>query len=191
MKTNETRAASQPQRLPASEVPRKKEAFSKILERKSGEEKTPAVVPQASVQPLLQRNAASEEARPVRGTVTVDLDGLAREIQVTVRGSDLREVEIQMDSKTMAGLQIRITRENGKLNVRMQTNSADVSRLLAQQSDALAQRLEARGYQGAVVQVQSPSSAGMGDARGKERRGQDSGDRGNSKQRQERQDRQR
>jgi flagellar hook-length control protein FliK len=187
MKTNETRPVSQPQRVPANDDPKKKGAFSKILESKSAEEKTPQILPDAQVQPLLRREEAPEEVAAPRTVTVSDLDGIAQEIAIAVRGSDLREVEVQMDSKTMGGLQIRISKDNGRLNVRMQSNSAEVSRILAQQSDTLAQRLEGRGYPGAVVHVQSPTTISFGDARGKERRGQDSGERGNSKERQNRQ----
>jgi type III secretion system needle length determinant len=177
MKTNETRAASQPQGVAETADPRKRGAFSKILERKGAEEKPAQPLLEAPLQPLLRLNDAAGEAAPVRAAVTVrDLDGLAQEIAVTVRGADLREVQIQMDSKTMDGLQIRISKENGKLNVRMQANSAEVSRLLAQQSDALVQRLEARGYQGAVVQVQSTPASASGDARSRQRSRQGSGE---------------
>jgi type III secretion system needle length determinant len=188
MKTNETRPASQPHRMTASDEPKKKGAFSKVLERKAGEEKMPqAAVEAPPVQPMLRPSSASEETHEVRGALPArDLDSLAQEIAVTVRGGDVREVEIRMDSKTMPGLEIRIAKENGKLSVKMQTESADLSRLLAQQTDALAHRLEARGYPGAVVQVQNPTASTFGEARGKDRRGQDSG-RGDSQQKQGRQ----
>jgi type III secretion system needle length determinant len=188
MKVNETRPVSQPNRAPSGDDLKKKGAFSKVLEQKAGQEALPGGLPSAPVEPLLRRNDAAEDPAPVRSTVTArDVDGLAHEISIAVRGGDVKEVEIQMDSKTMSGLHIRISKENGRLNVKMQANSAEMSRLLSQQSDALVQRLESRGYSGAVVQVQSTPVAASRDPRGRERRGQDSGGGQNSRDRQNRQ----
>lgn len=187
MKTPETKASAQPRRMNLPEEPKKKGAFAKVLERKAGEEKTPEAGGENAPR-LSPRTDLPEAPVPVRSAASVrDLDGLAHEISISLRGADLKEVHIQMDSKTMAGLQIRISKENGKLNVRLQSESADISRMLAQQTDALAQRLETRGYPGAVVQVQSPPAATLWERPVRYRREQGSRDQGNQEQRRDRQ----
>lgn len=187
MKVQETRGASQPREVKAPEDAKKKGTFAKVLEQKTGEEKKPEAPVDAAPR-LLPRNDVTESAAPVKAAATVrDLDGLAHEISIAVRRSDVTEVEIRMDSKTLAGLQIRIAKENGKLNVRLQSNSAEISHMLAQQTDALVQRLESRGYSGAVVQVQSPPPAAFRERPARDGRQQGSRDQGNPDQRRDRQ----
>ena len=74
-----------------------------------------------------------------------DLDSLTREIGAAVRVNDGKEVEIKFDSKTFAGLEIRIRKEDGKLNVTLRSDSAPLNQMLAGQSDALARAWKRAG----------------------------------------------
>jgi flagellar hook-length control protein FliK len=157
MKVNEVRQDTiRAAKTESGEAP-KKSGFSKLLQ-KEPEKQEPGMPPLASSPAPQPQPEAVQEGAPVRATVTVrDLDNLALEVTVAVRGS--REVEIQFDSKTLDGLNVRIEKEEGKLHVRLATESADVKRMLTAQTEALTNRLEARGYPGAVVQVQSAGEA--------------------------------
>jgi len=134
--------------------PKKKGAFAKVLDRKLAEEKPAEPAPQQPLPPLVARGEAVAPAAPVHAPR--EIDAVASEIAVAVRGPGT--VEISFDSRTMAGLQVRISKDNGRLAVSLQSQSPDICRLMAQHSDALAQRLEARGYPNAVVQVRTPSA---------------------------------
>jgi type III secretion system needle length determinant len=144
----------------------------------------PTLLPLAGVAPPV------EEAAPVRGALPVkDLDSLAREIGAAIRVNDGKEIEIRFDSKTLDGLEIRIRKEEGKLSVRMRSDSPQINQLLAGQSEALAQRLEASGYAGVRVEMQAEprsanftSSQGRGGARD-DKGGQEQKDRQRQRQR--------
>lgn len=152
MKTNETRPAAQPRAAAVRDEPKKKGAFAKVLDRKT--EETPATPIGPAALPQIAGRAGKVESTAPACTAP-DLDAMVNEIAITLRGTGLREVEVQFDSKTFAGLNVRISKENNRLQVRLQTESAEVSRLLANQTDALVRRLETRGYPAPVVQVKS------------------------------------
>jgi flagellar hook-length control protein FliK len=140
---------------------KKKGAFAKALSAKA-EEPAPTVwgQPLERVVPYVE---AVETPAPIPTSRVVD--GVANEIAVAVRGA--RDVEIQFDSKTLAGLHVRLTNENGRLNVTLRSESPEVCRLLAEHTDALVQRLEAKGYARPVVRMKSGTG---GREQGRERR---------------------
>jgi hypothetical protein len=146
MKTNEARAAAQARPTAVREEPKKKGTFAKVLDEKAEGMQTPPALPQ-----IMGRAEKIKTAAPV--SVAPEIDGIVNEIAVTLRGTGLREVEIQFDSKTFAGLNVRITKENNRLHVRLQTESPEAAHLLTKQTDALVRRLEARGYVAPAVQV--------------------------------------
>lgn len=87
--------------------------------------------------------------------------------------NDGKEVQIRFESKTLAGLEARIRKEDGKLKVRLNCDSDSVRQMLSGQTDALTQRLETRGYAGVQVQVQSqPRAETFRDSRSRSHSGQ-------------------
>ena len=149
MKVNEVRTgAAAPSATQKAEAA-KKTAFAKALEE-GKPQPAPALLP---TQPPL---GPVEETAPVRGVVAAkDLDGLAREIGAALRLNDGKEVEIRFDSKTLAGLEIRIRKDDGKLNVKLNCDSPGMNVMLAGQIDGLVERLETRGYAGVKVELQA------------------------------------
>jgi hypothetical protein len=152
MKTIEIRAAAQPRPVAVREEAKKKGTFAKVLDRKAAEEKPPAAAGAAAPLPQMAGRAEKIETAAPAG-VAPEIDALVNEIAITLRGSGLGEVEVQFDSKTFAGLNVRITKENNRLHVRLQTASPEVAHLLTKQTDVLVRRLEARGYAAPAVEV--------------------------------------
>jgi len=164
MKVNEARPSA-PASAQKSDAA-KKGAFAKVLED-AKPQPAPALPATAPLAP------AVEEAAPVRGVVPAkDLDGLAREIGAALRVNEGKEVEIRFDSKTLAGLEIRLRKEDGKLNVKLNCDSPAMKGLLAGEIDGLAQRLETRGYAGVKVELQAePRPAAFTDTRSRQGQG--------------------
>jgi flagellar hook-length control protein FliK len=183
MKTNPVRGEWAPQRVAAKPETAKKGAFAKVLDGKAAaEEKPPTPFPAAPPLPQLTTAAGKVES-PAPVAAPREIDAVANEIAVAVRNAG--NVEILFDSKTLAGLHVRISKDQNRLTVRLQAQSAEITRLMAQHSDALTQRLEARGYQTPVVQVQNAPTAvfrdrpnprgGQGEGRREQRRERDKG----------------
>jgi flagellar hook-length control protein FliK len=151
MKTIETRGAGQTRAGAVREETKKKGTFAKVLERQ-GEEK-PAMPPGLAALPQIAGRAEKIETAAAAAGAAPEIEALVSEIAVTLRGSGIGEVEVQFDSKTFAGLNVRITKENNRLHVRLQTESPEVAQLLTKQTDVLVRRLEARGYAAPAVSV--------------------------------------
>jgi type III secretion system needle length determinant len=162
VKASEVRSQAAARPATAPEDVKKKAAFAKVLDAKS-EEQPPAVFGQPVERPFPEVEAAETPAAVQMPKV---VDGVANEIAVAVRGA--RDVEIQFDSKTLAGLHVRVTSENGRLNVTLQSESPEARRLLAQHTDGLVQRLEAKGYARPVVRVK-PGAGGREQGRDRRR----------------------
>jgi flagellar hook-length control protein FliK len=92
------------------------------------------------------------------------LDGLVREILVVAGPGVDPKVEIQFQSKTLEGLNVRIERKGDEIAIRFLTGSESVARLLSQNVDQLTQSLHSKGLHLAPVQVEfapvSPRSTG-------------------------------
>lgn len=172
MKTTGVRPHAGPPRETArTEGAKKTGAFSKAMAE--------AAAPPPMAMPQITAEPAAAEAKQVRAVqLPPALEGLVQEIQVSARDMQSSDVRIQFDSKTLDGLQVRITRENGKLAVELNCRSAEVSRLLRQHVEGLGHALESRGYPGATIEVRSsarPSpQQGRGDG-GQREGGQQSG----------------
>jgi hypothetical protein len=162
MKTNEARTATPPRPAAGRDEPKKKGTFAKVLDRQA-EEKPPALTGQAALPPIAGRAERIESAAPV--SVAPEIEAFVNEIAATVRGDSLGEVEVQFDSKTFSGLNVRISKESNRLHVRLQTESPEIARLLVKQTDVLVRRLEARGYTAPAVHVR-----GRQDGRQEQRR---------------------
>jgi hypothetical protein len=155
MKTPDVRNASPAKPAAAPEDTRKKNgAFARLLANQ------PEVDPLPTSQRPEDRIVADVKApdAPAAPRPAPRMDALANEIAVAVRGA--REVEVQFDSKSFSGLNVRITQDRGRLNVRLQSDSPEACRFLSQHADTLAQRLEAKGYPRPVVHVKNGSGGG-------------------------------
>ncbi|HWR50355.1 MAG TPA: flagellar hook-length control protein FliK [Bryobacteraceae bacterium] len=113
------------------------------------------------------------------------LTGLVTEISAVVEPRNTSTVDIQFDSKTLAGLHVRVVKAGEHISVRFNTNSESVAALLTRNTESLAAALQARGFQvGAVTVVSEPkppssesdprrgSSGSRQDRGGRERRRQ-------------------
>ena len=88
------------------------------------------------------------------------LDGLAQEIVVHATPGVEPKVELQFQSTTLDGLNVRITRKGDEISIRFLTGSDSVAQLLAQNSGQLSQALSAKGLQVAPIRVElSPTPA--------------------------------
>ena len=148
----------------------KKDAFSKVMQRKGEAQTTELNAPPASAfQPVAMpglRTNESQEATPA-ASVSRDVEGLAGEISNSLQGGSLTsEVNIQFDSQTLGSLQVRLSKQNGKLAVELTSKSVEISKLLAQNAETLAHRLENKGYVGATIQVRTSNSSSNRNDRG-------------------------
>jgi len=146
---------------------KKAAAFSKVLERKStasANQEDPAAASSgpaagAGLLPVALLTQQSPEASTVSGP-SRQIDQLAGDIVGALHVSNLGEVQIQLDSSAFGGgLQVRLAKQNGKLAVELNAKSSEVAKLLAQNAETLAHRLESRGYPGASIQIRNTSTA--------------------------------
>jgi Flagellar hook-length control protein FliK len=86
--------------------------------------------------------------------VPPELQQLVREISSVVNTDGNQQVNIELNSNVLKGLHIRIERQkDGAIAVQFQSSSADVSRLLSKNIDALSQGLADRGVNVADIRV--------------------------------------
>ena len=142
--------------VPAAEkVKTEKSAFDKLLRNKSAD--IPEGDPTAGTMPVplpnLQMAPVMKKDETPGPASTRLLDNLSAEIATTLNTKDIKEVQIQFDSKTLAGLQVSVRSEQGKLLVKMQASNSEVANLLERNSSGLVERLAERGYAGAEVRV--------------------------------------
>ena len=147
VKTNEAKPA------PAAEKPKaEKSAFDKLMRGKADEEPTPD--PTAGAMPLPAQPAPVMKKDETPGPASSRLlDNVTAEIATTLNTKDIQEVEIKFDSKTLAGLQVSIRSDHGKLLVKMQAATSEVANLLERNTTGLVERLAEKGYTGTEIRV--------------------------------------
>jgi flagellar hook-length control protein FliK len=91
--------------------------------------------------------------------VPPEVQQLVREISVVVNTAGKQQVHIELNSNVMQGLHIRIERQEGAITIQFQSSSADVSRLLLRNADALSQGLVDRGLNVADIRVTGPQDS--------------------------------
>jgi flagellar hook-length control protein FliK len=100
------------------------------------------------------------EAKNVESKHVVELPSqlqqLVREVSVA---AGKNQVQIEMNSNVLKGLNIRIERQNGELAIQFQTTSPEVSKLLSSNLDALSQGLADRGLSVADISITSSREA--------------------------------
>ena len=100
------------------------------------------------------------------------VEGLVREISVVATESR-QEVHIELNSKTLDGLRIDISKKDGNVSVQFVTSSPEVERVLQRNMDALHQGLAQRGVNATLaIRDTSPSQRGAVEAAGAARGGQ-------------------
>jgi flagellar hook-length control protein FliK len=105
------------------------------------------------------------------------LDGLVREILVEAGPGVDPKVEVQFHSKTLEGLNVRISRKGDEISIRFLTGSDSVAQLLSRNTEQLSQSLLAKGLHVAPIQVERSAaslSPEAGRSPGDGRRGQGS-----------------
>jgi flagellar hook-length control protein FliK len=109
-----------------------------------------------------------------------------REIQVVTSQAGGKAVEVEMNSRTLEGLRVRIAQDGDRLTVKFSTGSQAISQLLSRHLDQLSQALETKGFHVAPIQVQlrppGTASAESG-SRPADRRRDQGGDRQQKRQR--------
>lgn len=164
MKTTGVRPnAAPPRETPRAECVKKTGAFSKAMADAAAPPPPSLMTP---LPPMAPESAATGTKQVRAVLLPPALEGVVREIEVSLRDVQSSEVRIQFDSKTLDGLQVRIARENGKLAVEMNCRSAEVGRLLLEHVGGLGQTLEARGYPGATIEVRSSARSTSQQGRG-------------------------
>lgn len=150
-----------PPATPAREAPRaekKTGGFAKAMQEAAPSSPLP-MAPAFS-------EAAAADAKPVRAVqLPTALEGVVEEMHVNLQGT---EVNIQFDAKTLDGLNVRISREGGRLAVEMNCRSAEMSRLIAQHIPALGQALENRGYAAPVIEVRTSARSASSREKGQD-----------------------
>jgi flagellar hook-length control protein FliK len=143
-------------------------SFAKVLaEKKEGA--APAG-PTAEVQSGAAPMPAAAQRGPEIATTEVSaahavnvpdqLKGIVDEITVALPQSGPQHVEIQLNSKTLQGLKINITRDQGQVNIQFQTQSPQVASMLEQNQGSLQQALADRNVRVGSVRVAGGSGAG-------------------------------
>jgi len=132
----------------------------------------PLAGPWPSSPPQVQETEGPRGAQPARV-----IDSLVQEIVAGVNAAGAEEVQIQLQSSTLEGLRIHISKEEGNLSVQFFSRSEEVSGLLSRNLESLASGLAARGLAVGALQVQtSPAPLRREESgRSQDRRGRQGG----------------
>jgi flagellar hook-length control protein FliK len=145
-------------------------SFYKILERarendraRKGQEREPLSLsddaPSAFALPTLmppdQNQAAMvSQASEEISNEAIGIQALVDEILVVAQPNGQHDVELQFNSKTLDGLNVKITQGQDQISIRFSTTSASVSDLISRNLDQLSDALEHKGLQLAPIQVE-------------------------------------
>jgi len=122
-------------------------------------------------------------------TLPPELQNVVREICVGVNAAGNQQVQIELNSTALRGLQIKIEKHDGQLGIQFLSSSDNVTRLLSRNVDALSSALAERGLvvneiqvtpRAEVPRVQEYSKSGRREDSG---RGQGGGGQGRQQQR--------
>lgn len=122
--------------------------------------------------------APVEAGQAVAAPTEALLTSLVQEITAEAPPGGNTSVDIQFNSRTLEGLQVRVQKKGESVEVRFSTASDAVSQLLTANAQSLADALAQRGYVAPAVSVQrapGPTVSPTGDSR---RSGRDDGNRG-------------
>ena len=180
MKINDTQAtdpSDDTQDVDSSQDDDKKQdepsAFSRALAKKqeaaqqeSGSAKTAKKVDDDADTSRLSQFATREAFSQVAETKQVEskhavelpqqLHQLVREISVA---AGKNQVQIEMNSNVLKGLNIQIERQNGALAIQFQTSSPEVTKLISNNLESLSQGLSDRGLNVADIRITGSKEA--------------------------------
>ena len=122
--------------------------------------------------------APMEAGQAVTAPTEALLASLVQEIAVQAPPGGSGSVDIQFNSRTLQGLEVRVQKKGDSVEVQFSTSSDAVSQLLTANMQSLADALVQRGYVAPAVSVQrapGPTNVSSADSR---RSGRDDGNRG-------------
>ncbi len=103
---------------------------------------------------------AVERPRPLHEMQQIR--SIVQEVRMVAKPGDKTQIEIQLTSKTLDGLQIKIERgEEGRMQIDFVTRNDDVAQLLSRNMQNLSQSLAAHGLRVSNIQVVNPAAQAM------------------------------
>jgi flagellar hook-length control protein FliK len=161
---------------------KKAEAGSRQKRRPATEGEEPALASSSAIAgvpfvlPFEAENTKSSHVPSPGGAIrSTQIQNIAGEIVSQVRSATnkdgSRSLEIEFDSKTLQGLQVRISEQQGSLNIQFSTQSENVAALLADHKADLVIALASDGFKTGTISTlvrskQSGSDRGRGGQRG-------------------------
>ncbi len=112
----------------------------------------PMTMPADQIQPEMVFQPSSEMRSD-----TTKIQALIQEILVVAQPNGRQAVEIQFDSKTLDGLNVQISQQQGQVAIRFSAASAPVSELISRNLDQLSDALQRKGLNLAPIQVELTS----------------------------------
>jgi flagellar hook-length control protein FliK len=109
----------------------------------------PAVIPAEPVQAGIVSPPSVDT-----GTEAANIQALVQEILVVTQPNGQRSVELQFNSKSLDGLQVKISQEQDQIAIRFSASSSSVSDLISRNLDQLSDALHRKGLQVAPIQVE-------------------------------------
>jgi flagellar hook-length control protein FliK len=122
-----------------------------------------------------ENNKSSHPVSSAGAPRSTQIQSIVHEIVSQIRSATnkdgSRSVEIEFDSKTLQGLQVKISAEQGTLSIQFSTQSEQVAALLAQHKPELISALASDGFKTAGISTlvrskRSGSDRGRGSQRG-------------------------
>jgi len=141
-----------------SQVLSKKKADDREVNSSRTEKKKEAPRPPnpgSAQQPFIREVSGSVAGVDSKQAVSLhpDLQKLVREISVAMDKAGNEKVQIEMNSNVLKGLQIKIERQQGTLQIQFLTDSQQVSGLINRNIEALSQSLSSLGEGNVNVRV--------------------------------------
>ncbi|MBI1352757.1 MAG: hypothetical protein GC160_00315 [Acidobacteria bacterium] len=129
--------------------------------RRKQEEPAPPtdLAPEALAAPL--RNQAEQVSAPAPAAPATPVERIADEIVMISRPDGSREIQAEVDSKVMADLRISVTERDGRLEVKLLTDTASTRRELEKAMPQLSAALQARNLNVSTVQVVPRAQAAL------------------------------
>ncbi|MFN0167306.1 MAG: flagellar hook-length control protein FliK [Bryobacteraceae bacterium] len=103
---------------------------------------------------------AVERPRPLHEMQQIR--SIVQEVRMVAKPGDKTQIDIQLTSKTLDGLQIKIERgEEGRMRIDFVTKNDDVAQLLSRNMQNLSQSLAAHGLRVSNIQIVNPAAQAM------------------------------
>lgn len=119
-------------------------------------------LPQGAMQAMLSQQPTPEVQAVERPRPLYEMQqirSIVQEVRMVTKPGDKSQIEIQLTSKTLDGLQIKIERgEEGRMRIDFMTKNDDVAQLLSRNMQNLSQSLAAHGLRVSNIQVVNPAA---------------------------------